>query len=65
MSDSNIKIEDNVSQNYNKIKDFENQVRNLNILLNIEKDNSKNLEMMIQNMRVNQTKEIKNLNIEN
>ena len=35
------------------IKDFENQVRNLNTLLNIEKDNSKNLEMMIQNIRAN------------
>lgn len=40
-------------------------MRNLNTLLNIEKDNSKNLEMMIQNIRAGQTKEIKNLNIEN
>jgi hypothetical protein len=40
-------------------------VRNLNTLLNIEKDNSKNLEMIIQNIRANQTKEIKNLNTEN
>ena len=47
MSDSFIKIDDHQSQNEKKIKDFENQIRNLNTLLNIEKDNNKSLEMMI------------------
>ena len=47
MSDSFVKIDDHESQNEKKIKDFENQIRNLNTLLNIEKDNNKSLEMMI------------------
>ena len=47
MSDSFVKIDDHQSQNEKKIKDFENQIRNLNTLLNIEKDNNKSLEMMI------------------
>ena len=47
MSDSFVKIDDYQSQNEKKIKDFENQIRNLNTLLNIEKDNNKSLEMMI------------------
>ena len=47
MSDSFVKIDDHQSQNEQKIKDFENQIRNLNTLLNIEKDNNKSLEMMI------------------
>ena len=47
MSDSFVKIDDHQSQNEKKIKDFENQIRNLNTLLNSEKDNNKSLEMMI------------------
>lgn len=47
MSDSFVKIDDHERQNEKKIKDFENQIRNLNTLLNIEKDNNKSLEMMI------------------